>query len=84
MMSIREYNKHMSYLVLRGGGLNGVWEQGTLPKITITDRMNYIIPSKPDYYGIPYGRYYIGQKPPPPLFSKAEWGASEPIFIKLF
>lgn len=63
-------------------GLAGIWGRGLLPKIIIPKESgrSFIIPSRPDYYAYPYGRPYIGQRPPPPLFTETEWGKAEPMF----
>jgi hypothetical protein len=69
------------------GGLASIWGYGPLPKITIpvTGGGSFIIPGRADpYYGFPYGRPYVGQRPPPPLFSVTEWGKAESMFDPTF
>jgi len=83
------YNSFMAYIQRRDGnydGLAGIWGYGPLPGINVqTPEGPLALPPRPDYYGYPYGRPYLGRKPSLPLFGVSPYsGPAEPIYREFF
>ena len=84
-----KYNSSVAYIQKRGSnynGLAGIWGYGPLPSVNVqTPEGSLILPPRPDYYGYPYGRPYIGQRPPAPLFGVSPYsGAAESPYVEFF
>jgi len=79
----------MAYIQKQSGsysGLAGIWGYGPLPGIKVpTSEGPLILPPRPDLYSYPYGRPYVGRRPPAPLFGVSPLtGAAEPPFMRFF